>query len=330
MEEKVCLTTYIHGDKYQRYIPFLVYSFNRSYPEYDIILFLSGTVNTEVKKQLEEIDACHCRIVENTFDDCPRMSPLKSQCFRWVLWDDAFLDYDYLYVVDIDMLYFREPTPLHVQHCIHMKTKDLPYDNMRRREERRRCSLISILYRIKHAGLSNIVRFLFGPKTFYRATGLHFVDVRNYYAHMTKDKLLYYKNLIYSGDWMKWIMYPNDEALFYWILEDCGIHPERMCLQTNSWASLAFSDCERNEFRPHHGIHMGIFRSCLNEKINSSDYRILTSEAYCYYFERLKKDYITDKRFINLINSSTENIKAMFAKMFDFCGISPNENGLRL
>ena len=43
---KVCVTTYIYGEKYQDYIPLLIYSIHKVYPEYYIILFLYGVLQT--------------------------------------------------------------------------------------------------------------------------------------------------------------------------------------------------------------------------------------------------------------------------------------------
>ena len=128
-KEKVCLTTFIYGIKYQAYIPFLVYSCNKSYPEYDIRLYLYENLDENVKKQVDLVNAPNLTIKERHFSDCPNMNPLKAKSLRWVLWDDAFMNYDYLYVVDIDMLYIKEPTPLHVQHVEHMKTTGLSFDN---------------------------------------------------------------------------------------------------------------------------------------------------------------------------------------------------------
>ena len=67
---------------------------------------------------------------------------------------------------------------------MHMKTTGLCFDNMKRRYERNPFSLIPLLSRLKHAGTRNISQFLFGSKVEYRATGLHFLSVKDYYSKL--------------------------------------------------------------------------------------------------------------------------------------------------
>jgi DNA-binding MarR family transcriptional regulator len=49
------LTTFIYGEKYQNYIPLLVFSAHLSYPEYDIILFVYNKLDENVRRQLENL-----------------------------------------------------------------------------------------------------------------------------------------------------------------------------------------------------------------------------------------------------------------------------------
>lgn len=151
-------------------------------------------------------------IIENSFSDCPQMTPRISQCLRWVLWDLSFLQYDYLYIVDIDMLYVREPKPLHEQHIEHMRITGLCFDNMRRIHKRNPFKLSSIGQRIKYAGTKAILKYLFGSRIEYRATGLHFIKVSEYYSAIPQDHLSSIRKQIYSGDWLNRVMYPNDEV----------------------------------------------------------------------------------------------------------------------
>jgi hypothetical protein len=127
MEKKTCLlTTYIAGIKYQAFIPMLVYSCNNAYPEYDIMLFLHEDLNIEVKKSLLYSGLLDkVKIKENVFrSECSHCTRLQAQSFRWVLWDDSFYDYKYLYIIDVDMFYIREPMPLHEQHALRMERQD--------------------------------------------------------------------------------------------------------------------------------------------------------------------------------------------------------------
>lgn len=316
--DKVCLTTFIYGDAYQAYIPFLVYSCHKSYPEYDIVLFVYGALTAETRHSLDYLSVPNYIIIENAFADCPQMSSLKAKSLRWVLWDDSFADYDYLYTVDIDMVYQRENIPLHEQHKIHMHTTGLCFDNMRRQSERHPFQLISLLRRIKYAGFKRIFKFLLGERVTNRASGLHFVRVKDYYAAMTETVRREYTNAIYRGSWLKDVMTPNNEALLYYILQDLGLKPEKMAIQSNSYKSIDYENPERVEFRPHHGIHLGIFRSDIPFERRPSEAAILKTKAYQYYFRLFHETMYNDEVFRHLLTGAPENIKASFERMFRY------------
>ena len=95
---KICLTTFVQGH------------------------FLHDTLRDDLRPALDMIRSTYDRfeIREHTFADCPNMNSLVARSLRWVLWDESFRDYDYLYTIDIDMFYIREPQELMEQHIEHM------------------------------------------------------------------------------------------------------------------------------------------------------------------------------------------------------------------
>lgn len=316
---KVCLTTFIYGDKYQDYIPFLVYSCNATNPDYDLLLFLHGNLRDDIRSQIESIGKKNLIIIENKFADCPNMNPLKAKSLRWVLFDDRFLSYDYLYIVDIDMIYIKEPMPLHEQHVIHMKTTGLPYDNIARHFKRTPFKLQSIVQRIKLAGMVSFGRYLFGTRNDYRATGLHFVAVKDYFAVINTQVREKYKKMIYNGSFVKLSLSSNNEAFLYKLLEKEGLHPEHLAVQTESYKMLDFNNPSRNEFRPHHGIHLGIFRQDLQAEGRRKT--ILDSDVYSYYIGIFRKDYANDPLFCSLLEKSSDSIKRQFDNMYRYYSI---------
>ena len=317
---KICLTTYIYGDKYQEYIPLLVYSINKAYPHYTIMLFLHGAINENVKTILEESGLDKNVIFkEYHFHDCPNMSPLKSMALRWVLWDDSFMTYDYLYIVDIDMFYIKEPEPLHVQHIQHMRLTGLPFDNMRRIYRSDNHSFFSILRRIKYAGLRSIVNYWMNSEPEYRLTGLHFIDVKKYYSVFTYDLIKKYCADIYDNRWFEYVMSPDNEILLAMICKQLGFSIEKLAIQSDFVTSLDFKNFTRPEFRPHHGIHMGIFRNSIEQIQENSLLRsILESEVYKYYISVYKEKMLQDSLLTNIIDSSSDNIKDLFVRMNEY------------
>ena len=315
---KVCLTTFVYGEAYQAYIPFLMYSCYKAYPEYDMVIFVYKSLAKNIKKQIEKLNYSNVTIIENSFSDCPQMTPRISQCLRWVLWDLSFLQYDYLYIVDIDMLYVREPKPLHEQHIEHMRITGLCFDNMRRIHKRNPFKLSSIGQRIKYAGTKAILKYLFGSRIEYRATGLHFIKVSEYYSAIPQDHLSSIRKQIYSGDWLNRVMYPNDEVFLYKILENHNLHPEKMAIQSNSCKSLDFNSYLTPEFRPHHGIHIGIFRNPVPLEERISDLKILQSDAYIYYKTIVINSYFADKEFLSILSLAPESIKNSYNRLLEY------------
>lgn len=314
MMDKVCLVTYVYGYKYQMFVPFLVYSCHKSYPEYDIQIFLHDNLNPQISATINDFKVDNLIIHENIFNGKEVMTPLKAQCLRWVLWDDSFMTYDYIYMVDVDMFYIREPIPLHVQHISHMSTIGLCYDNLLRRHNRHPFRLRSLAGRIQRAGFKNMARFFFSDRYVYRATGLHFIEVKGYYSKFTSDIREKFRKDIMDMSFVKYDMLANDEALLYIMLQYSGLHPEKLPVGLNSVDVLDFNNPIQVEFRPHHGIHLGIFKGDRNNKYDS----ILNSEAYTYYVNEFKNNILTDLVFGALYNSSSDYIKKIFSDFFGY------------
>ena len=90
-------------------------------------------------------------------------------------------------------------------------------------------------------------------------TGLHFVDIKNYYSLFTEEFRSSFKNDIYSGNYLRHIKYPNDEIYLSKIVKKIGINTSDMGIETNSVNMLDFTNPKRLDFRPHHGLHMEFF-----------------------------------------------------------------------
>lgn len=318
---KMLLTTFIYGEKYQSYIPFLLYSCYKAYPQYDVILFVHGELNDNIKKLIYHLELKNnVRIRENCFDDCIKMTPAKSQSLRWVLWDDCFLEYHYLYTVDIDMFYIREPMLLHEQHIQHMDFIGVPISNLRRIAEHKRGNISQIKNRIKNAGIKSLYSFFTTNNTQFRLSGLHFVKIKEYYTLLTEEIRTKYTEEIYNNNIYKYVIGSgSDEILLHEIVEKIGIDTLKISLQTNSTNMLDFEKPNRSEFRPHHGIHMGVFRS-ENSVLHSE--KILNSNPYRYYVDLFRKEIANDKKFLMILADAPDNIKYSFRLFFKYYKIS--------
>jgi len=321
---RVCLTTFVYGPRYQCYLPFLLYSCHKAYPEYDVVLFLYDELNQDIKKQIEKIGLTNKVVIkERCFNDCTKMTPLKSKSLRWILWDKLFENYDYLYTVDIDMFYLLEPVALHKQHIQHMKFIGLPISNLRRRLMYNPFKPFTFAFRFKHAGFKGIFNFLRGEQEEYKLTGLHFIKTKEYFDKLNFEQRQKYKKHIYRGDCFKYVKFPNAEIILGYIVKQIGFDLDKFGVQTNSVNMLDYNEPERPEFRPHHGIHLGIFRRSI-EEINKvdGDVKILNSPTYRYYIQKLKKDVLSDKIFQEIIKNSPDNVKFAFSQLFKFYDIN--------
>lgn len=318
MKDKVCVTTFVWGYNYQIYIPIAVWSLAKMYPEYDIVIFLHGALNEKLKSVLLKLGLFDkVKFHEFTFADCPHMNARKSQCFRWVLWDKSFIDYDYIYIIDIDMFYIKEPIPLHEQHALHMKKTGLPFDNMRRIIDKSKLPLkkkiIDIGVFVKNAKLRYAWTY-FMKDVSIRLSGLHFIDVDKYYSVYTKEKIEHYKKMLYNGSFAKYGY--RDEELLYYVMKELGFEVDKLAAQdfNEPYKHLDFNNYDKDLFRPIHGIHMGDYRD-KNFSLEKYESFYKTSTSI-YYKNYLKGRLLQDEDFIIFLKTIPEEISSFFKRYF--------------
>lgn len=324
MKRKQCLlTTYVAGIKYQAYIPMLVYSCHKAYPEYDVMIFLHEDLAPQIRESLINAGLYDNVVIkENVYrEECANMTSLQAKSCRWILWDDIFLNYDYLYIIDVDIFYIREPLALHLQHSKRMEETGLPFDNMRRYATLNR-SVRGILKRIKTSGLHKIIRFLFEKDIREeKLSGLHFVDVKKYY---TKNNINYFelvKNKLFRHYYFPEIMTSNNEVLLANMMKELGCNLSVLGVQTDSVTSLPFDDIYRSEFRPHHGFHLGIFAA----DCHITNDPTLDSDTYHYYLEQYKA-IIKEEGFCVMYQNLPELAKSYLDRLHSYYKITYNTN----
>lgn len=317
--DRICLTTFVYGEKYIAYIPFLVYSCIKSYPDYDIKIFVYGEISDSIKKQLVFIESkSNIEIIENAYSDFKSMTPLVSKTLRWLLWDDSFKTYDYLYTVDIDMLYMSEPTPLHEQHKEHMKTLDLPFSNIKREREFNFLKFYDFAKAYQELGFLHALR-CFGKRLVeYKLSGLHFVEIDKYYSLENLEIINSALKDLKEGRFIDGVCFPNNEIFLFKLVEKMGYNMDRVPLQRNALNMLSPENPSRLEFRPHHGIHLG----CLvDDKALIASESIFSSEVYHHYADTLQQTMLKDKTFIELLNLAPDYIKEIFERLFRYYNI---------
>lgn len=164
---KLCVTTIVNR-RYQKYIPMFLYFCLKSYPEYEIKLFLTEELKPAYRDIVNKLRTLgKIEIVEKCYRGYPRR-PQEFKALRWVAVSEDFEGYDYIYTGDIDILICREEPSLLDQHLEHCDKYNIPYSNSVRPN-------------------SN------------RLSGLHFVKKNEYYGkmdHLIKNK---YRKLLKRG-----------------------------------------------------------------------------------------------------------------------------------
>lgn len=317
---KICLTTYIYGDKYQDFIPLILYSVKKAYPDYYLMLFISGGIRADLKSIIDILQTSFgdgFEILEHTFDDCKTMTPIAAQSFRWVVWSDKFLNFDYLYFIDADIFYIKEPIPLHEQHIRHMHyIGEKGISNIVRVRDTFTNIMEGLYNNYRYAGVKSIFYYFINSSVF-RMSGIHFIKVKEYYGKISKDLLFKYREIIYKGEICKNTGFANDEALLYNMIKDSGWDMSHFALQKSSISMFGFNNPEKKEFCPHHGIHLGIFRRDI-QKIKSFAVKQLESDDYKYYIDQFKKCNMNDELFRKIYQMLSPNIKLYFDRMYQY------------
>lgn len=315
MNPSVCVTTFVFGSKYQGYIPFLMYSLLKSYPEYVPIVFVHGKLKEDIHQQLEWLRTMGRFVIkDHVFPEFKTLNTFEGKALRWLLQDDLLLAYDYIYFVDIDIIYINEDPPLHVQHIEHMQRLNLPFSNTSRLKINRNRELKTFSRRIKNYGIRNAVKhFIRGNQTEKRLTGLHFIKTKTYLPAV-KPYQENYQQWLLSKKYLSRFQGFDDEPLLYQLCLDAGMPLDHV--GEHDETSICYKNYKTLSFRPHHGIHLGLFRG--EEPVKNS--HVLRSSTYEYYVS-VFLNYLKDPLFIRLLTDAAPFIKKQFASLLDFYNI---------
>ena len=213
-EKPLCIACVV-DESYQRFIPLFVLSVFRAYPEYAVRVYFSGRLARRTCGALERIRSeGDFTLVDGYFSHYPK-NPQVLKSLRWILYDEAFRGFKYLYLGDVDMFMCREEPGLIEFHAAHCALLGLPYSNAIRPDSR-------------------------------RLSGLHFVEVAPYFDAALKV-IKRYSESLRCGELRIRSRGGNEELLYRMMRDSVGLPPES-----------TRTDFARS--RPHHGIHLGIWR----------------------------------------------------------------------
>lgn len=239
---------------YQEYIPLYLYFVLRAYPDYELIVYVDGTMHPAVSGCIDlvrDMGRFRLKPIRQAYDRSTSQ-PIKS--LRWLLIEEDFYEYDNVYIGDIDMFIVPEAAPLHEVHVQHSREIGLPYSNRVRSGQR-------------------------------KLTGLHFVRTREYYDRVLPTMRKYHDAAL-SGS-----LGINNEELLYRMMDESvglpqivgnfvsyhGIHARAFC----EFHDLAFQRSRDDfVFHRHFEPYAGPFVEATRTERFAAIHRALASIAY--------------------------------------------------
>lgn len=161
MDNTLCFSSFVFGS-YQKYIPYYIYSIWKTYPDSYIKIFIEKNLEFNILKTLvylkeKGITNFEVIIWKVSLGDYHtyRIRGGGKKLIRWILNQEYFENFEYVYIGDIDILFLPEKTSLFDFHIKQMKALNLPF--------------------------SNKVRLDIEGRHTERLTGLHFVKTKEYF-----------------------------------------------------------------------------------------------------------------------------------------------------
>lgn len=323
---KICVVNYVYGEPYQGFIPLYITSLKESYPEYHIRIYIDKRLNKNTRKCLDVLSEYYdgFTIIED-YEKETRLSQLAQsvqqiqRCQRWLFFDPEFLNFEAIYIGDIDLMIFKDSKPLFEQHKKHCQSLGTPYSNIRRTGTLNKYDIKNIARNIIKFGFKQTAAYMLsGTNEVIKFSGLHFVMVKDYF-----DKIINYieyfsneLNLLAEGKSKRYNLCSfNNEAMLRDLVLEAGF---KDCEDSTGKPYNLEENASISAYRPHHGIHLGIFRSPI---LMETERSLLTSRLYCDYFAqfiRLKETESYKKiatSFSDQINKLMNNMESFYKKM---------------
>jgi hypothetical protein len=259
-DKPIALTTYVFGEQYHQYIPILLYSLLRAYPESLPIIFVKEVLSPSVRAALIPVEALgKFHIIERHHQELSFRTVEHGAAMRWFLWHDLFAEFEAIYTVDVDMLYAREEISIYRQHRAHADILGVPFSNMMRPPQTVSRGDLKYLARALWNGAYSHVTSVSvkSPMEMRRATGLHFVVTRPYYEEIRGVYEKFWPAVCSGRMFAHHRQGFSDESLLYDMLEVAGWVGQGEIIRGDT---SIVSDGVLPPFRPHHGVHLGKFR----------------------------------------------------------------------
>lgn len=231
-ENKLCFSSFVFG-KYQKFIPYYIYSIGQTYPKSYIKIFVDSSLEAHIHRALQilkengisNFETVKLDIDTSVFSGM-NIKGGNKKLVRWLVNPKYFENYEYIYIGDIDIFFLPEKTSLLDLHINQMNLLNVPFSNKVRRD--------------RNGLLSN------------RLTGLHFIKTQEYYNKIHPVLKRLESNREYRKTYLSNI--ERDEQFLYKINKEVFNFDDEILSRAK---------------RPWHGVHLGITRGNSGLDINS-------------------------------------------------------------
>ena len=286
--KKLCLVLYVFGKKYQEFIPLFLLSVFKLYSDYGVRIYLDSDLLPVVKENLEIFKDYDYKIIENYKMDDGLTKKAESfdqiqKCRRWYIYDDDFKNYEAIYIGDVDIFFCPEKTELFEAHLKHCDAIQKPFSNIKRTRTFNNLSSKLILRNIIKFGPLQAIKFYFiTNKILERLSGLHFIKTADYFNKVLplKGEFIKELNLLAEGKSKRYSFWMfNNEGFLHDMMSAAGFGdiPD----STNKDFNIS-ENCYDVAYRPHHGLHFGVFRSMASAE---NERKMITSDLYLSYYK---------------------------------------------
>lgn len=266
---------------YVGFIPFYIYFALRACPGAQVFIYLRGKLSDGIRNQIEILSPeGRWTVFENYKIDYPT-NIFTTKALRWTILHDIDLMPKNLYIGDVDITVSIEEPSLFEQHLTHCSVIDLPYSNVIRGNQR-------------------------------RMTGLHFIKTCKYMKCM-HDIIEKYDDYLKQGNTSQWK--GSNEKLLYDMLNEADLLPKTT--DGSSYNSLGY-DPKFLNFRPHHGAHLGAFRTGGLTKKPSEYIKYYKSLQYSKYFIDFLNAFNENPILYNMINKTNHPIERIFKRTLSY------------
>lgn len=193
MDKSLCFSSFVFGN-YQKYIPYYLYSIWKTHPNSYVKIFIEKTLEPNIQKILEYLkergfENFEIIIWKASLEDYQtyKIRGGGKKLIRWILGQEYFRDFEYVYIGDIDILFLPEEKLILDFHINQMSKLGMPFSNKVRSDEK--------------GALSE------------RLTGLHFFKTKEYFERIDPITSRIRKDKTYRDKYLEGL--ERDENFLY-------------------------------------------------------------------------------------------------------------------